>query len=120
VKKGYAEQRRYVVVHDYCPALVLVVDCRVDRGYRKAVLGGGSESPRTLELGYSVDGTPCRQELKTRSKPSRPSTVTAKERWGRAPQGDGGTVLLETTSGRKTREEARRQELGGRRRLWVR
>ena len=140
VKKGYEEKRRWVYLRGHSQALEKVVVVLVSLGYRKGMRyvsesallkrqegyrrrvpgtvgrgarGRGHRSTRRMvELGYSKEGTPRMLEFQLLSKPSRPRTVTHKERWGRSTAGFA-TVLVETPSGRKTREEARQGELGG-------
>lgn len=116
VKNGYGDKKRAVRVKSDAEGLEKVVERLVERGYRKGykrMKKGG----RRVELGYTGKGTAVMKERKSRSKPSRGMRVTNAERWGR--KGERGTYRRETTEGRRTAEEARKKELGGRRRLWV-
>ena len=126
INRGYGDKKRTVHVPRENEGVEKVVEKRVERGYRKGYKkrsksqgrSRSEEGGRTVERGYTQVGTAVIQERKGRSRPSRPRRVTSIERWGR--QGKNGTYRRETTEGRKTREEARQKELGGRRRRWVR
>jgi ribosomal protein S8 len=115
VNHGYGEKKRSVWVPRENEALERVVGQRVGRGYRKGWKKG--RKGRTVELGYTRKGTAVIQERKVIGKPSRPRRVKHTERW--AMKGDRGIFRRDTTDGRKTGEEAMKEELGGSRRLWV-
>lgn len=88
---------------------------RTEEGY----LLGWTKGPKglTLYLRYTGGGAPSRAKLRRRKKPSREYTRGAKERWGT--NGERGVVRRQTTKGRKTSVEARKDQVGGIVYLWV-
>lgn len=114
INRAYEREEKYVERQGVYESQV---EKRVERGYRlgyeKKQDKWEGTTKRTVQLSYRHTGQPgiCkRYEINQR--------VSAKERWGR--RGRGGMGRRETTEGRKTVEEARRRELGGKRIRWVR
>lgn len=98
------------------------VEKRVSRGYRggyvKETISASKgknrvTSKRKVQLSYRQNGQPG-----IRKRIVLNQLVSNRERWGR--RSVGGTGRRETTEGRRTVEEARKQEIGGKRVRWVR
>lgn len=114
LQRAYENREKYVERRGSQEASVAK---RVERGYVRAyekqvVDEGRKGRKRKVELSYRENGQPGRRQRKERKQ-----TVSWGERWGRRARG--GTGRRETTEGRRTVEEARKQELGGKRKRWV-
>lgn len=92
-----------------------LVEKRTEEGYLLGWTKG--EKGLTLYLRYTGGGAPSRSKIERRKKPSREHTRGAKERWGA--NGDMGTYRRQTTKGRKTSVEARKEHVGGIVYRWV-
>jgi ribosomal protein S8 len=114
VKHGYSEKKRSVCVERHSDGLEKVVDRRVVRGYRKGWTVADNGEDMEVLLAYTSKGGPVRQE---RRVIERPFSVSHTARWART--GGQGSYRRQTTEGRRTIDEARKQELGGLRRLYV-
>lgn len=113
VIKAYEREKKYV---ERRGAYESKVEKRVSRGYRrgyeKEATSREGVYKRKVQLSYRENGQPGRRQRRELNH-----TVSARERWGR--RSVGGTGRRETSEGRRTVEEARKQEIGGQRVRWV-
>jgi len=115
-KRGYQGKKLWVRLPYTNPEVVECVEKRTEEGY---VLGWTKETKGLkVYLRYTQDGSPSRSKIKRRWKPSRTWSVDARQRFGA--NGEVGRYLRQTTKGRKTSLEARKEKLGGVLYLWVR
>jgi ribosomal protein S8 len=115
-KTGY--QRKKLWVHlPYTNAQVIeLIEKRTEEGY---LLGWTKEGQGLkVYLRYTMDGVPSRSSIKRRWKPSRSWSVDGRKRWGT--NGEVGRYIRQTSKGRRTSLEARKQKVGGILYLWVR
>lgn len=91
------------------------IEKRTEEGY---LLGWTKEKEGVkVYLRYTKEGVPSLTKRKRRWKPSRSVSVDASKRWGT--KGDVGRYRRETTKGRKTNLEARKENVGGVLCRWV-
>jgi len=115
-KRGY-ERKKPKVHFPYTKGEVReLVEKRTEEGY----LLGWTMNGKGVDvyLRYRPNGAPCRTTRKRRSKPSRKRSADARKRWGA--NGERGRYVRQTTKGRKTHLEGRKEQVGGRRYRWVR
>ena len=108
-KTGYQAKKEYVEVPYTNPQVVELVEKRCEEGYLRA--WAKQETGVKIYLRYRPNGVPCRTNRKRRSKPSRHRSADARKRWG--VNGDRGTVVRQTSKGRKNSVEARKAKVGG-------
>jgi len=115
-KTGYQGKKVWVHVPYTNKEVREVIEKRTEEGY----LLGWTKEEKGLKvyLRYTGEGVPSRTKRKRRWKPSRSWSVNARTRWGA--NGEVGRYLRQTSKGRRTSLEARKQKVGGRRYLWVR
>jgi len=115
-KSGYQRKKLWIDLPYTNGQVRDLVEKRTEEGY---VLGWTKEGKGIkVYLRYSMDGVPSRTTVKRRWKPSRKWSVDGRKRWGT--NGEVGRYLRQTSKGRKTSLEARKENLGGILYLWVR
>lgn len=115
-KIGYERKKLWVTLPYTNKEVRILIEKRTEEGY----LLGWSKEEKGLKvyLRYTEEGVPSRSKRKRRWKPSRHWTVNAKKRWGT--NGEVGRYIRQTSKGRRTSLEARKQKVGGILYLWVR
>jgi len=115
-KRGYERKKGWIHLPYQSSQVIELVEVRCEEGY---LLGWSKEkNGLKLYLRYTADGRPSRSSVKRRWKPSRGRSVDSRQMWG--VNGEIGRYLLQTSKGRRTSVEARKQQVGGRVWRWVR
>lgn len=108
-KRGYQRKKPWIRVPYTRSHVRELRELRTEEGY---LLGWEKEEKGVkVYLRYTVDGAPSRSSIQRRWKPSRERTVNARQRWGR--NGERGRYVLQTSKGRRSSVEARKQKVGG-------
>lgn len=114
-KRGYQTKKVWVEYKNLNQHGREWIEKRTEEGY---VLGWEKEKNGVkVYLRYTKEGVPSLTKRKRRWKPSRSRSVDGGKRWGT--KGDVGRYRRETTKGRKTNLEARKENVGGVLCRWV-
>jgi ribosomal protein S8 len=115
-KRGYERKKGWIDLPYQSSQVIELIEIRCEEGY----LLGWTKEKKGLKvyLRYTPDGQPSRSAVKRRWKPSRERSVDSHQLWG--VNGEMGRYLLQTSKGRRTSVEARKQKVGGMVRRWVR
>jgi small subunit ribosomal protein S8 len=118
-RKIASEQKKAYIELEYSTYYIPLLNLRIEHGYLISWVKIEEKGKTLIKvyLRYHIDGTSSRSKAKIRWKPSRTLSVSSREIWG--VNGEVGVYLVQTTKGRITSVDARRQKLGGVLLIWV-